>query len=213
MIASFANNFIFVKNRKVGGTSVEIVLSSWCSGRDIVTLIPPRDELIRFQHGGRPMNFCGPDGELAFYNHMPAADIRAALPALWRSAFTFAIDRHPYEKVVSRAWWNIARKGLPETELEPEIDKAIETQSYLNYPLYCVDGKVIVDELWRFDEMWDRLAVLAKRLGKTVPAEPPRAKSGFRKDRRPARTVLSDAQKSRIYRDAEIEFALLGYQP
>jgi hypothetical protein len=214
VIASFAHDFIFVKTRKVGGTSLEIVLSSWCTGRDIVTPIPPEDEAIRAGFGGMPRNFRGPAGKAVFYNHMPATDIAATLPGLWSRAFKFAVDRHPYEKVVSRAWWNIGRRGgSPEAELEREIDLAIATKSYLNFPLYCDGAKVIVDEVWRYEEMWDRLTALAERLGQSIPEAPPRAKSGHRRDRRPAREVLSDDQRRRIAEDAAIEFDLLGYEP
>lgn len=214
MIASFAHDFIFVKTRKVGGTSLEIVLSSWCSGRDIVTPIPPEDEAIRAGFGGAPRNFRGPAGKAVFYNHMPAADIAATLPGLWSRAFKFAVDRHPYEKVVSRAWWNIGRRGgSPEAELEREINLAIASRSYLNFPLYCDGNRIIVDEVWRYEEMWDRLAALAKRLGQSIPEAPPRAKSGHRRDPRPAREVLSTGQRMRIAEDAGLEFELLGYEP
>lgn len=214
MIASFTNNFIFVKTRKVGGTSLEIVLSSWCSGHDIVTPVPAEDEAMRAEFGGAARNFHARGGVGPFFNHMPATEIRKSLPGLWRRAFTFAVDRHPYEKVVSRAYWNIGRRGgSAEPELEREIEAAIERRNYLNFPLYCEDGAVIVDELWRFEEMWDRLAALAKRLGVAVPAARPQAKGGHRKDRRPAREILSDAQKARIAEDARVEFALLGYEP
>ena len=214
MIASFTHGFIFVKTRKVGGTSLEIVLSSWCSGRDIVTPIPPRDELIRADFGGSPRNFRAREGKPAFYNHIPATDVREALPGLWSRAFKFSVDRHPYEKVVSRAWWNVGRRGgSPEDELEAEIEQAIATRSYLNYPLYCEDGRVIVDEVWRYEEMWERLAALAERLGQSLPDAPPRAKGGHRRDRRPAREVLSPDQRRRIAEDARIEFELLGYEP
>lgn len=214
MIASFTNDFVFVKTRKVGGTSLEIVLSSWCSGEDICSPIPPEDEELRARYGGAARNFRGPGGGVRFYNHMPAADIRFALPELWERAFTFSVDRHPYEKVVSRAWWNIGRRGgSPEAELVAEIDKAIATRNYLNYPLYTVGGKVVVDELWRFEEMWTKLAALAERVGQTVPEAPPRAKGGHRKDRRPAHEVLSADQRRRIAEDARIEFELLGYEP
>jgi hypothetical protein len=214
MIASFAHEFIFVKTRKVGGTSLEIVLSSWCSGRDICTPIPPRDELIRAEYGGAPRNFRATGAKPAFYNHMPATDVHAALPGLWSRAFKFSVDRHPYEKVVSRAWWNVGRRGgSPEQELEAEIDQAIATKSYLNYPLYCEGERVIVDEVWRYEEMWDRLEALAERLGQALPDAPPRAKGGHRRDRRPAREVLSPEQRRRIAEDARIEFELLGYEP
>jgi hypothetical protein len=214
MIASFSHDFIFVKTRKVGGTSLEIVLSSWCSGRDICTPIPAEDEVIRESFGGSARNFRGAGGGVAFYNHMPATNIRAALPGLWSRAFKFAVDRHPYEKVVSRAWWNIGRRGgSPEQELDDEIEAAIASKSYLNFPLYCDRGDVIVDELWRYEEMWDRLAALGQRLERTIPEAPPRAKGGHRRDRRPAREVLSPEQRGQIAEDARVEFELLGYEP
>ena len=213
MIASFTHDFIFVKTRKVGGTSLEIVLSSWCSGRDIVTPITAEDEAIRARFGGAAHNFRATGGGVAFFNHMPAVQIRQALPGLWCQAFKFAVDRHPYEKVVSRAWWNIGRRGgSPETELDAEIEQAIATRSYLNYPLYCAGGQVIVDEVWRHEEMWDRLARLAERLGQAVPTAPPRAKGEYRRDRRPAHEVLTAEQRARIAEDARIEFELLGYE-
>ena len=61
--------------------------------------------------------------------------------------------------------------------------------------------------------MWERLAALAQRLGQAVPEAPPRAKSGHRRDPRPAREVLSADQRRRIAEDARIEFELLGYEP
>ena len=151
---------------------------------------------------------------MAFYNHMPAPDIRGALPDLWPGAFKFSVDRHPFEKVVSRAWWNIGRRGgSPEVELNAEIEAAIATRSYLNFPLYCDEGGVIVDEVWRYEDMWERLAGLGQRLGHSIPDAPPRAKGAHRRDRRPAREMLSADQRRQIARDAAVEFELLGYEP
>ena len=91
-----------------------------------------------------------------------------------------------------------------------EVD---ETKSYLNHPLYYADGKVLVDEIWRYAEMWERLADLAARLGQPTPTRPPRAKSAYRKDRRSAAEVLTAEQKRRIQEDARIEFELMGFEP
>ncbi len=214
MIASFSHNFIFVKTRKVGGTSLEIVLSSWCSGRDICTPIAGNDEPIRTMFGGKPRNNLGPDGTKRFINHMPSQEIQAKLPGLWDRAFKFTVERHPYEKVISRAWWEIAKDpDKANSTLDKEIEEAIETKSYLNHPLYYADGKVLVDEVWRYAEMWERLADLAARLGQPTPTRPPRAKSAYRKDRRPAAEVLTTEQKRRIQEDARIEFELMGFEP
>ena len=220
MIASFSRKLVFVKTRKVGGTSLEIVLSSWCSGEDICSPIPPEDERIRQALGGAPRNFAAPDGTTKFYNHMPATEIQAALPELWADAFKFSLERHPYEKVVSRAWWNVGRKGglnklallwgRRET-ISAEIEKVIQDRSYLNFELYTKDRKLLVDEVWPHHEMNDRLAKLARRLGVPTPPALPRAKGGYRKDTRPAREVLTKDQRDQIYEGAAFEFELMGY--
>lgn len=213
MIASFTRDFIFVKTRKVGGTSLEIVLSAWCEDPDICSPVTPPDERLRHAYGGAARNFTADDGSLRFFNHMPATAIRTALPELWSRAFKFTVERHPYEKVVSRAWWNIGRRGGDaERELGPEIERAIERRSYLNFPLYSDDGAVLVDEVWRYEEMWDRVALLSARIGVQPPDRPPRAKAEHRQDRRPARDVLTKPQRDRIYADARIEFDLLGFE-
>ena len=193
---------------------MEIVLSSWCGDKDICSPVTPEDERLRKEVGGAARNFRGPDGKLLFYNHMTAAEAKRALPDLWEEAFKFTVDRHPYEKVVSRAWWNIGRRGGdPASELAGEIEKAIESRSYLNHPIYMAGGELAVDELWPYEQMWDRLHGLAERLGMPVPSRQPRAKAGHRRDRRPASETLSAAQRERIYRDARVEFDLLGYEP
>lgn len=214
MIASFSHDFIFLKTRKSGSTSLEIVLSSWCVGHDICTPFNTQDEKLRRAHGGVPRNFRGPAGGFRFYNHMPASEVGAKLPQLWNRAFKFAVDRHPYEKVISGAWWNVGiRGGDPDTELNGEIEQIILDRSYLNHPIYLIDGRLAVDELWRYEDAWERLAGLAHRLGVIWRGDKPLAKAGYRKDRRDAMNLLSESQCEQIYRDARIEFELLGYQP
>jgi hypothetical protein len=214
LIASFRHNFIFLKTRKVGGTSLEIVLSTWCGDQDICSPVTPEDEELRRDAGGMARNFLGADGKPRFYNHMPASEVKTALPELWSKAFKFTVDRHPYEKVVSRAWWNIGRRnGDPEKELDAEIEKAIESRSYLNYPIYMIGGDLAVDELWPYETMWQRLRGFADRLGIPAPTRQPKAKAGHRQDRTPAAQTLTPEQREQIYRDARVEFDLLGYEP
>jgi hypothetical protein len=213
LIASYTHNFIFLKGRKVGGTSLEIVLSTWCRDRDICSRIPPDDERTREAYGARPRNFSQPDGSIRFFNHMTAEAVRLELPELWGKAFKFTVERHPYEKVISRAWWQLGRRGGPVDELPGEIEEAIERRTYVNHPIYAPCGELLVDEIWRYEEMWDRAGALAERLGMPVPERIPRAKSRHRKDQAPARDILTEEQRKRIYRDARVEFDLLGFEP
>jgi len=214
LIASFSHSFIYLKTRKVGGTSHEIVLSSWCGDKDICTPVTEEDEILRWAYGGTAQNFAPRQGTQPFYNHMSAGEVRAALPGLWQRAFKFAVDRHPYDKVISRAWWDVGRRGGdPERELSAAVDQAIATRKYLNYPIYMTSDRLAVDELWRYEEAWDRMAELAAKIGMSLPDETPQAKAGYRQDRRTAAEVLTKAQRDQIYEDARVEFDLLGYQP
>ena len=49
MIISESNQFVFIKGRKVAGTSVEVGLASLCDSKDILTPITPIDEVVRFR--------------------------------------------------------------------------------------------------------------------------------------------------------------------
>src|SRR5689334_9226854 len=132
MIASFHRRFIFFKTRKTAGTSVEIALTPFCGPDDILAPIALDDEQLRVVDGVvGARNYVSDPAIVAayerailerdeagfarargrnrraggFYNHMPAAEIRAKLtPELWASAFKFTVERHPFEKVVSRAF-------------------------------------------------------------------------------------------------------------
>lgn len=237
MIASTSRDFIFVKTRKTGGTSAEIVLSTWCSIEDTVTPISGEDEITRRGYGGRPQNFArsawdelvfraairtGQPGVIdrlrklrrpawRFYNHMPAHQIRAELPELWARAYKITVERDPFERIVSLAWHQLGRKGDPAPEaVRAEIDRIVATKSYLNFPHYTIDGKLAVNEVIPYEEMWERLADIAAGLGCSMPAKVPSAKARFRKNRAAAADVLSQQQKRQILRDAALEFEVLA---
>src|SRR5271156_152978 len=57
MILSHEWKFIFIKGRKVAGTSIEMALSTICGPDDIVTPITPLDEVQRIRAGGYCRNY------------------------------------------------------------------------------------------------------------------------------------------------------------
>jgi hypothetical protein len=240
VIASFANNFIFIRTRKTAGTSTEIVLSSWCAAGDIVMPIDAEDEVIRYDYGGEPRNFCSdPQRERAYraavatrdrdtiqqhywtinklvtFNvHASAAEVRAGLPAeFFTSAFKFAVDRHPYEKVISLVYWRKRAEIAAGASPFDFLDDYVRGAEYRNFDLYAADGRLLVDRVLRYEDLWRELAQLAQRWGKPLPAVPPRAKGRYRHDRRPAAELLSPAQKRLIVDICREEFVLHGYQP
>ena len=111
MILSRALRLVFIKTKKVGGTSFEIALSKYCDADDIITPITPNDELIReklcFQG---PINFSADKrsnsllrenvkGE--FYNHMNSAEINKNLEnSIFNSYTMIAIQREATREVL-----------------------------------------------------------------------------------------------------------------
>ena len=132
MIVSYSRNFIFVKTKKTAGSTVEAVLAATIADGDIVTQedgykhpgsdegfdeealrrqrqeakLTRRDERRGRKQGG------------AFYSHMSAEEMRGLIdPAFWERAVKLTVERHPYEKVVSQAFYRAYRDGSPGIEL------------------------------------------------------------------------------------------------
>lgn len=127
MILSKKNKFIFVKGKKIAGTSVEVMLSEVCGPEDIITPITPIDEKKRLLKGGMAAQNYGLDprnnekylSELLgcaqedignikipkgiYYNHMPLTKILAAYGKVNDDYIVFAVERCPYRKIISLA--------------------------------------------------------------------------------------------------------------
>jgi hypothetical protein len=239
MICCFSKRFLFIKTRKTGGTSLEIDLSRHCGPGDIITPISAEDEITRLEAGLLAQNYsdwpalegvyrtltrCRWERPLysyahwerryrRFYNHLSIEAVHERLPEGALDGFhTFTIERHPYEKVVSVAYFRMGRNRAPkDRDFSGILDAVIESKEYINYPLYTMEGRVAVARVIQHERLADDYREILRELGLPAPAALPRAKVRFRTSRQPAREVLSDAQKERIQRDARFEFETFGY--
>jgi len=101
-------------------------------------------------------------------------------------AFKFTIERHPYEKVVSLAWFRAAPKG----DFSQALDEVLKIGYYRNFDLYTIDGKLAVDFIIRYEKMDEDVPKVEKAIGGLpILDRLPRANSDQRKDRRAARDV------------------------
>lgn len=212
VIASYTNSFIFLKTRKTGGTSMAIVLSTWCTTPDVASPLYKPDEEIRLDLGGCPSTTTWNGKKI--HSHLTAAEVRGTFPDLWAAAYKFSIERHPYEKVVSRAYWEIGRRnGRADEEIADALDAAIECDQLIDRDIYCIDGKIVADRVFLHSDLTPAIQELATRFGKPVPSLIPRAKGNFRLDRRPAAEILSERQKRRIRERTQFEFETFSFQP
>lgn len=105
MIISHRHRFIFLKPRKVAGTSVEVALAQHCGEDDIVTPIGafnPKWDENTYAHPGKKWPGYG--------RHATLKRVRKQLGGeLWDDYFKFAITRNPWDLVVSQYHWATRR--------------------------------------------------------------------------------------------------------
>jgi hypothetical protein len=147
-----------------------------------------------------------------FHNHISATRARGELDGkFWDAAFKFTIERDPYEKAVSLAWFRTRFDDRPFPEI---LDQAVASHGYRNFQRYTVDGEVAVDFIIRYERLEQDIQHVERTLGGLdIFARMPGAKNGYRQDRRPAREVLSDRQKAIVQKRCREEFELMGYKP
>ena len=181
MIISHQHRFVFLKTRKTAGTSVEIALSTVCGPDDVITPIVEEDEELRRAAGGRgPQNHESPPLSRRAYNHMPAQMVRRILGReRWASYYTFAIERNPWDAVVSLYHWRY-RDTEPMPFAEFVRSPMVESYATKNARIYRLRGEIAVDRVCRYESLDDDLAEVWAHLG--LPGAPalPRAKGGVR---------------------------------
>jgi hypothetical protein len=79
------------------------------------------------------------------------------------------------------------------------------------YELYSIDGSVVVDDVYRYEEMDSALMEIQSRLGLAQPLHMVRAKAGVRRDKRSYRDVLTAEERATVASQAAREIALMGY--
>ncbi|WP_264213474.1 hypothetical protein [Leisingera thetidis] len=165
MIICHPLKLIFIKTKKVGGTSFEIALSSFCDETSVITPISPDDEKTRADLGypgaQNHEQQAWPDGtETAalFFNHIPAAQAKASIPQdIWDSYTKVTIWRDPYDAIISRYYWEKADvAGIPFGKFVREF-KGMLTENCRIAPL---EGPDAMDVYLRYEHLEDDIAAL-----------------------------------------------------
>lgn len=242
MIVSHANRFIFIKTRKTGGTSIEIALSKYLGPEDIVSPISAKDEAVRSslgQPGARNHSIPYKDytaldwvrymtslyrrnGPLRprYKNHMRAREVRRRLGhALWSDYFSFAVERNPWDKVVSAYFWHFRDRQSPGRLAPDAPDFAAYVRSgvsahFSDFKVYGDRGRVIVNRVLRYENLQAELAAVASEIGLTEIPDISRSTVNAKSGLRPSgdyRSYYTDELREIVARRFAREIDLLGY--
>ena len=183
MIVSHKHKLIFIKPRKVAGTSFEIALSKFLSEGDIITPLSRNDEEIRSNLGfigprnfnfglvdlfskDKPAKIFKRELPQKFYNHIAAKRAKGWLPAnVWRDYRKISLVRNPWDRAVSIFFWkNTKRDRKPKLKnFTPYFTK----NTYLleiNYPNYRIDDREIVDTYLRYEHFEEDMLKLESEI-------------------------------------------------
>lgn len=227
MIVSHRHRFVFVKTVKTAGTSMEIALSKYLGPDDVITPITPEDERIREELGYR-----GPQNDLVsllrydvldwlkairrrerfrFFNHCSASYIRNFIGRRrWGSYYTFCFERNPWDKAVSMYYW--VHKDSPDAS--PTVAEWIDAGGADDIPgidLYTIDGRIAVDDVFRYEDLAEAAETIAERIGLPEVPTLPRAKASIRRPDSAYRDVLTPSNRERIARLRAREIEMFGY--
>jgi len=144
MILSFEHDFIFIKTRKCGGTSIQETLTDICGPYDIVTLgyINQMNDLKGSLH-----EFSG------------LKELREKLRIDTDKFFKFGLTRNPFDITLSRYFFHIKRGAIIEPPSASSFNKWVKEK-------YIVDNSIAFDDRSRFNLFNSNLEPIVDYIGK-----------------------------------------------
>jgi len=215
LIISHKYKFIFVKTHKTAGTSIEVYLSDYCSPQDILTPFGrnetghkprnykdhfnPFNELLNNWGISRFRTFRQFKNKMKFYNHIPAFLIKSRIGRdIWNDYFKFCVERNPWDKTLSHYHFRKGRFG-DDISFDSYLDQGKNCLNFPKYTDFNNRNKIIVDRVLRYETLNEELTDVFGSLG--IPFNGTldiHAKSGYKKDRRSYREILTKEQSEKI---------------
>jgi hypothetical protein len=225
MIVCHGHQFIFLKPKKTGGTSVELALSKLCGPDDVIT--PVNEEHLR--QGVGPQNYIVPyrdwlwwlgfrsseglSPKFVFSAHSGGREIRQHLGRdVWDRYRKVTIIRNPWDREVSRFFWVRGSPNVPD-DFEEFINRVTR-----RHPIgsECIrwglqrNGR---DFLMRYENLEDDYAVFVRSLGLGEAPGLPHAKGETRPtNARNYREMYTDRSREAVRSIYRREIEVLGYE-
>ena len=116
MIISHNHKFIFVKPRKVAGTTIELKLSHYLKEGDYATPIEPNEEHLRPSKNGVIIGKIGQQNKfglpLKLRDHSSLRKAYLILEKRVQNYFVITACRNPWDRAVSQFFWSYRKKNI-----------------------------------------------------------------------------------------------------
>jgi len=208
-IVSHKHKLIFLKTRKTAGTSIELLLSSFCGVEDVLAPLEQEDEVFRKTRGRSAQNFNVPFSRYLprdfarlilkrrraeYYNHMPAAKVRRYVGTkVWDSYLKVSVERDRYERGLSMYRWAGAGFDTP-----AEFLLQLPKYKISNEAIYCIHGKVAADVIIDYADLEGGVKEVLGYIGVDTTKSVPVSKYRGRVSRADALAKLGESGRKAI---------------
>ena len=226
MIISHKYKFIFIKTAKTAGSSIEIALSKICGPKDVITYTDKEEysddslNSIR-QNVNIPLKFYSKKDwrkllrerkRKHFKGHDPASRIVQNVDErIWDNYYKFCFERNPYDKFISWYYWcgGLNRFNTMKNFIQSGIASRVKGKS-----LYCIDNKIVVDEIYKFEDIESALLNIRKicKIKEEIKMPKKKFKGVQRKDQRHYSEILGDYERKWITENYSFELKQFGYK-
>lgn len=206
VLISHLYKFIYIKNVKVAGTSIEAYFEKYCVDPSVEHIVQHEIDTTISKYGIIGNRENGKKNK--YYNHMSAEEIKKYIGNdIFNSYLKFCVIRNPYDKMVSLYNMKINRK-----EYNGSFNDFVKSHNCINYNRYYINGKSCIDYYIRFEYLHEDLEKICKKLNiKYDINKLPKFKNNYRKDN-DYKKYYNEELKQIVYNKHKKEFELFGYE-
>ena len=205
VLVSHIYRFIYIKNLKVAGSSVESFFGRYC--------IDPKKEYHYNDGISEHIDEFGIIGSRRsgvknsdkWKNHKDAKSIRNDLgKEKFDEYLKFCVIRNPYDKMVSLYYWEQSKLSFREFVKKTDIN---------NLNIHSINGKSVCDYFIRYEYLEEDIKTLCKKLkiDSYDISLLPKHKSTQRENKKHWSEYYDDETKNIVYNKHKKEFELFGY--
>ena len=194
MIISFKHKYIFIKNRKVAGSSIQYILKKYLFDfdKDVSSLSRLHDHELQNSNDFNQKYLDNINIDPNFNQHSSLIEICDYLKINLQEArdnfFIFCIERNSYDKAVSSYEFSRKKKNPDGTLKCPYLKNFIDMFDYpklipSDWNNYSKNTQIFVDQIYQFDQLTNLIYDLNKRFNNKIPDQELskiKLKSGYR---------------------------------
>jgi len=205
VLVSHKYKFIYIKNKKVAGSSVESFFGKYCNNPNKPYYYTDAISESIDEYGIIGSRTSGKTFFDIWTNHMPAKKIKNLLGnRIFNNYIKFCVIRNPYDKMVSRYYWNNSKENFKDFCKKTNVS---------NLNIHSIDKKSVCNYFIRYENLENDIIKLCKLLNindyniKLLPHH----KSGYRNNNKHYREYYDNETKQIVYQNHKEEFNLFGY--